>query len=61
MSTITVALSERLLEAHRESGQAYMAAPVFGPEAAAAAKLFIVAAGEPDVIAQSWPLFEALA
>ncbi|MGA7326800.1 MAG: NAD(P)-dependent oxidoreductase [Rhodomicrobium sp.] len=52
MSTITVALSERLLEAHRQAGQNYLAAPVFGrPEAASAAKLFIVAAGETDVIA----------
>ncbi len=46
MSTISVALSERLTEAHREAGQSYVAAPVFGrPEAAAAAKLFVVAAG----------------
>jgi 3-hydroxyisobutyrate dehydrogenase-like beta-hydroxyacid dehydrogenase len=61
MSTITVALSERLLEAHREAGQYYLAAPVFGrPEAAAAAKLFIVAAGMADVISQFWPVFETL-
>jgi 3-hydroxyisobutyrate dehydrogenase-like beta-hydroxyacid dehydrogenase len=61
MSTITVALSERLLEAHRAAGQDYVAAPVFGrPEAAAAAKLFIVAAGEIDVIAEFQPLFETL-
>ena len=45
MSTISVALSDRLAEAHRKAGQAYVAAPVFGrPEAAAAAKLFVVAA-----------------
>ncbi len=61
MSTITVAMSQRLLQAHREAGQNYLAAPVFGrPEAAAAAKLFIVAAGEADVIAQYQPLFDAL-
>ena len=61
MSTITVALSERLLEAHRQAGQYYLAAPVFGrPEAAAAAKLFIVGAGEADLIGQFRPLFEAL-
>src|SRR6202022_726013 len=46
MSTISVALSDRLAEAHGKAGQGYLAAPVFGrPEAAAAAKLFIVAAG----------------
>ena len=61
MSTITVAMSQRLLQAHREAGQKSLAAPVFGrPEAAAAAKLFIVAAGEADVIAQYQPLFDAL-
>ena len=46
MSTISVALSDRLAQAHRNAGQMYVAAPVFGrPEAAAAAKLFVVAAG----------------
>ena len=61
MSTISVALSERLTEAHRTSGQAYVAAPVFGrPEAAAAAKLFIVAAGAEHAIARCRPLFEAM-
>jgi 3-hydroxyisobutyrate dehydrogenase-like beta-hydroxyacid dehydrogenase len=36
MSTISVALSDRLAEAHRKAGQIYIAAPVFGrPEAAA--------------------------
>jgi 3-hydroxyisobutyrate dehydrogenase-like beta-hydroxyacid dehydrogenase len=46
MSTISVALSDRLTEAHGKAGQGYVAAPVFRrPEAAAAAKLYIVAAG----------------
>jgi 3-hydroxyisobutyrate dehydrogenase-like beta-hydroxyacid dehydrogenase len=46
MSTISVALSRRLAAAHAERKQHYVSAPVFGrPEAAAAAKLFIVAAG----------------
>ncbi len=46
MSTISVAMSRRLAAAHVEHKQHYVAAPVFGrPEAAAAAKLFIVAAG----------------
>jgi 3-hydroxyisobutyrate dehydrogenase-like beta-hydroxyacid dehydrogenase len=61
MSTISVALSDRLAEAHGEAGQGHVAAPVFGrPEAAAAAKLFIVAAGEDAMLATCQPLFDAL-
>ena len=58
MSTITVALSEELTEAHHAAGQHFVAAPVFGrPEAAAAAKLFIVVAGDPDPVDRCRPLF----
>jgi 3-hydroxyisobutyrate dehydrogenase-like beta-hydroxyacid dehydrogenase len=61
MSTISVALSKRLADAHAKAGQSYLAAPVFGrPEAAAAAKLFIVPAGDPKVIAACQPLFDAM-
>jgi 3-hydroxyisobutyrate dehydrogenase-like beta-hydroxyacid dehydrogenase len=61
MSTISVALSQRLAQAHREAGQRYVAAPVFGrPDMAAAAKLFIVAAGEPGSIDACMPLFDSL-
>jgi 3-hydroxyisobutyrate dehydrogenase-like beta-hydroxyacid dehydrogenase len=61
MSTISVALSDRLAEMHRNAGQAYVAAPVFGrPEAAAAAKLFIVAAGPEAQLARCQPLFDAI-
>ena len=61
MSTISVALSERLTAAHANAGQRFVAAPVFGrPEMAAAAKLFIVAAGAPDAIDACLPLFEAM-
>jgi 3-hydroxyisobutyrate dehydrogenase-like beta-hydroxyacid dehydrogenase len=60
-STISVALSERLEAAHAEAGQRYAAAPVFGrPEAAAAAKLFVVAAGAPEVLQPLSPLFDAI-
>ena len=46
-STISVPLSERMTAAHTEAGQQFVAAPVFGrPEAAQAAKLFVVAAGD---------------
>jgi 3-hydroxyisobutyrate dehydrogenase-like beta-hydroxyacid dehydrogenase len=61
MSTISVALSRRLTAAHRKQKQSYVSAPVFGrPEAAAAAKLFIVAAGAPGTLERCWPLFEAM-
>jgi 3-hydroxyisobutyrate dehydrogenase-like beta-hydroxyacid dehydrogenase len=61
ISTISVALSERLTAAHREAGQEYIAAPVFGrPEAAAAAKLFVVAAGPVATLQKCQPLFDAI-
>ncbi len=61
ISTISVALSERLTAAHREAGQEYIAAPVFGrPEAAAAAKLFVVAAGPATTLQKCQPLFDAI-
>jgi 3-hydroxyisobutyrate dehydrogenase-like beta-hydroxyacid dehydrogenase len=60
-STISVALSERLATAHATAHQAFVSAPVFGrPEAAAAGKLFIVAAGAPDAVDTCGPLFEAM-
>src|SRR5215469_13615564 len=60
-STISVALSRRLAAAHRERKQNYIAAPVFGrPEAAAAAKLFIVAAGASSAVERCRPLFDAM-
>ncbi len=61
MSTISVALSERLTGAHAKAGQGYVAAPVFGrPEAAAAGELFIMAAGAPAAVDFCSPLFAAL-
>jgi 3-hydroxyisobutyrate dehydrogenase-like beta-hydroxyacid dehydrogenase len=61
-STISVALSKRLASAHAEGGQGYVAAPVFGrPDAAAAGKLFVVAAGSPWALQIAAPLFEAFA
>ncbi|OBI81303.1 NAD(P)-dependent oxidoreductase [Mycobacterium sp. 1245805.9] len=60
-STISVALSERLAAAHAEAGQRYAAAPVFGrPEAASAAKLFVIAAGAPEVLQPLSELFDAI-
>ena len=61
MSTISVALSKRLADAHALAGQRYVAAPVFGrPEAAAAAGLFVVPAGDAAAIAACQPLFDAV-
>jgi 3-hydroxyisobutyrate dehydrogenase-like beta-hydroxyacid dehydrogenase len=58
MSTISAQLSRRLATEHQAKGQMYVAAPVFGrPEAAQAAKLWIVAAGPPAAIKRCQPLF----
>jgi 3-hydroxyisobutyrate dehydrogenase-like beta-hydroxyacid dehydrogenase len=62
MSTISVALSRRLAQAHGQAGQRYVAATVMGrPDMAAAAKLFIFAAGDPVAVEVCRPLFDALA
>ena len=61
MSTISVALSQKLAEEHGKREQQYIAAPVFGrPEAAEAGKLFVVAAGEKSAVERCKPLLEAL-
>lgn len=60
-STVSTALAERLTEAHATAGQGFVAAPVFGrPEAAAAAKLFVVAAGAPATVDKVSPVFDAV-
>jgi len=60
-STISVALSKKLTEAHAAKGQQFVSAPVFGrPQAAAEGKLFIAAAGLPDALDTCVPVFEAL-
>ena len=61
MATISVALAKELTQVHVERGLRYVAAPVFGrPDVAEAAKLNIVAAGEPSAIEPVAPLFEAM-
>ena len=61
MSTISVALSRRLARAHQERGQQYISAPVFGrPDAAAAAKLFVVAAGPSRELERCRALLDAI-
>jgi 3-hydroxyisobutyrate dehydrogenase-like beta-hydroxyacid dehydrogenase len=60
-STVSVELAQRLTDAHGKAGQRFVAAPVFGrPEAAAAAKLFVVAAAEPDALEGVSPIFGAI-
>lgn len=61
LSTISVALSERLAIEHARAGQEYVAAPVFGrPDAAEAGKLAVVAAGSKAAVDRCKPLFEAM-
>jgi 3-hydroxyisobutyrate dehydrogenase-like beta-hydroxyacid dehydrogenase len=61
LSTISVALSDRLAAAHANPGHGYLAAPVFGrPEAAEAGRLAVVVAGPEDLIQKCKPLFEAM-
>lgn len=60
-STVSVALAARLAAAHAEAGQHFVAAPVFGrPPAAAAAQLFVVAAGESRAVEMAKPLLDAI-
>jgi 3-hydroxyisobutyrate dehydrogenase-like beta-hydroxyacid dehydrogenase len=60
-SSISVAMSQRLAQAHAEAGQQFVAAPVFGrPEAASAAKLFVITAGHTQALTPLAPLFEAI-
>jgi 3-hydroxyisobutyrate dehydrogenase-like beta-hydroxyacid dehydrogenase len=61
MSTIAVATADRITAIHRQRGQHFLCAPVFGrPAAAAAAKLFIVAAGDSADFQLANPLFGAV-
>lgn len=61
MSTIGVEFAAELTAAHREAGRALVSSPVFGrPEAAAGAKLWILAAGAADAIAKARPAMDAM-
>lgn len=60
-STISTLMAEQLAKAHADAGQGFVSAPVFGrPEAAAAAKLFVVAAGAKKSVDKVLPLFDAI-
>jgi 3-hydroxyisobutyrate dehydrogenase-like beta-hydroxyacid dehydrogenase len=59
--TISVALADKLEAAHKSAEQRFVSAPVFGrPEAAAAAKLFVVAAGAAHDLNACQPLFDVI-
>jgi 3-hydroxyisobutyrate dehydrogenase-like beta-hydroxyacid dehydrogenase len=61
LSTISVALSERLAAEHTRAGQEFIASPVFGrPEAAEQGKLAVVAAGPKATIERCKPLWDAI-
>jgi 3-hydroxyisobutyrate dehydrogenase-like beta-hydroxyacid dehydrogenase len=61
MSTISVALTRRLAEAHAATGTTYLAAPVFGrPDAAAGRLLWIVPGGPTAEVERCAPLWAAL-
>lgn len=61
LSTISVALSERLTIEHERRGQAFVAAPVFGrPNVAEEGRLWIVVAGDDSAITKARPLLEPL-
>jgi len=61
MSTVSVAMSRQMAKLHAQHEQGYIAAPVFGrPEAAAAQKLFVVAAGPRALVERCQPLFDVI-
>jgi 3-hydroxyisobutyrate dehydrogenase-like beta-hydroxyacid dehydrogenase len=61
MATASVEMARELAARHTEHGIAYVAATVWGrPDAAAAGKLSIVAAGDPRAIERVQPLFDVI-
>lgn len=61
LSTISTALARRLTAAHAGRGQEFLSAPVFGrPEAAQAARLVVVPAGDGALIERVRPIFNAI-
>jgi 3-hydroxyisobutyrate dehydrogenase-like beta-hydroxyacid dehydrogenase len=61
MATISVALAAELAREHAERGLRYVAAPVMGrPDAAKAAKLIIIAAGDAEAVDRVQPLFDVV-
>jgi len=61
MSTVSPETSRCMAEIHKDRGDRFVAAPVFGrPEAAAARRLWICESGDPEARKQVRPVLEAL-
>jgi len=61
LSTISVALGDRLSSEHAKAGQGFLAAPVFGrPDAAEAGRLAVVVGGAEALVQKCKPLLEAM-
>ena len=61
LATVSIELAREMTQVHAARGVGYVAAPVFGrPDAAAAAKLIVVAAGAGRDIARVRPILEAI-
>lgn len=61
LATVSVELAREMTEIHAARGVGYVAAPVFGrPDAAAAAKLIVIAAGRGKDVARVRPILEAI-
>ena len=61
MSTISVSLAEQLTIEHERRGSMLVCAPVIGrPDAAVAAKLFVLAAGDDSALDRCQPVFDAV-
>jgi len=61
MATVSVAFARDIADAHQRRGLGYVAATVFGrPDAAAAGKLTVIAAGAVEAIAKVEPILKAL-
>jgi 3-hydroxyisobutyrate dehydrogenase-like beta-hydroxyacid dehydrogenase len=61
-TTLGIDTARKLTAEHRKRGRMFVAAPVLGRgvDMAAAAKLFVIAAGPPEALARCAPLFEAV-
>lgn len=60
-STISVEFAKYLAATHAVAGQSYISAPVLGrPEAADGAKLWVIAAGPPELVERCRPLMQAI-
>jgi len=60
-STISTGLVRCLAAGHAARGQGFLSAPVFGrPDAAAQAKLLVIAAGAADLLERHRPIFDAI-